>query len=440
MTSPLKPNPVNPRYFADPHGNAVLLTGFHTWSNLVDIWRGEPKKPFGFDWYLEELSRLGHNFIRLWAWDALCSWNPDDRVAPYPWARTGPGEAVDGKPKINFDVFDEEYFERLRTRVSAANERGIYVGVMLFESWATQQGNTTPLDWHITAKQNNVNGIDGLANLHDGWMMGWMGLGDPAIQAIQERYIERVVRELNGFSNVLYEVSNEAGKHSYAWQQHVVDYVRHIESSLPNRHLVAITGGMGTRDAAFFTLDADYLAPEGWTPQGEINSHRDGLATWGEAPETDKTPIVLDTDHIWGIGGNVRWAWQSFLRGYHCLYMDRIDDQPFSVFVHPWWSEPTNLALRAELGRVLRLAKTLNLNTMVPQNDGADSSYCLAGPEVRVVLSLDGRPLKVMVPFTFSSATWHEVGSDQSAAAKPGSDGTWTNPFPGDAVLVIRSA
>lgn len=388
MAAPLRLNPVNPRYFADPDGRAVLLTGFHTWNNLVDIQR--PAKPTVFDFprYLDLLEEMGHNFIRLWAWDALCSWDVRDRVGPFPWARIGQGEAIDGLPKLDLETFDESYFARLRERVAAAEARGIYVGVMLFESWAASEITSTPFDWHAFAKGNNVNGVDVEASVGNSWLLGWMALADPQITAIQERYVERVVHDLNGFGNVIFEISNEAGRLSFAWQQHMVRHIRAVEAALPNRHLVGISGGMGTSVDSYFELDADYLAPEGWVPEGQLSTYCEGQATWGEPPERAKGPVLLDTDHLWGIGGNVRWAWMSFLRGYHPLYMDRCDDLPWAIFEHPWWPDPSNVDLRRALGTVQRTASLFDLNDLFP-GDG----YALRGTEGAIALSVDGAPI-----------------------------------------------
>ena len=133
---PLRVHPTNLRYFTDgtknPDGSvrAVYLTGSHTWNNLVDMGRDDPPKAFDFDAYLDFLERHGHNFIRLWAWDSTMwdthsslAWVEDGtiyHVAPQPWLRTDPGQALDGKPKFNLEQFDPAYFERLRARVQAA--------------------------------------------------------------------------------------------------------------------------------------------------------------------------------------------------------------------------------------------------------------------------------------------------------------------------------
>ena len=137
---PLSVHPDNPRYFRNPAtGKAVYLTGSHTWNNLQDM---EPKGStgsFDFDGYLDFLVKHHHNFIRLWRWESTTTSSGDKEkarsfvVAPHPWKRTGPGMALDGKPKFDLTQFDPDYFKRLRSRVQAARQRGIYVSVMLFE-------------------------------------------------------------------------------------------------------------------------------------------------------------------------------------------------------------------------------------------------------------------------------------------------------------------
>ena len=122
---PLSPLESNRRYFTDGSARAVYLTGFHTWSNLVDRGGTSPPERFDFAHYLDELSRYRHNFIRLWAWE-LPRYLSDNKTwysAPQPWRRTGPGSGTDGLPKFDLGRFDDAYFERLRERVKVACER-----------------------------------------------------------------------------------------------------------------------------------------------------------------------------------------------------------------------------------------------------------------------------------------------------------------------------
>ena len=134
---PLKLNQSNPRYFTDGSGKAIYLTGSHNWKNLVEGGDADPPDAFDYQGYLNFLNNHNHNFIRLWAWRA-----PKNRGGtkfayslPQPWPRTGPGIALDGKPKFDLSRFNQLYFDRLRSRVVAARDKGIYVSVMLFEGW-----------------------------------------------------------------------------------------------------------------------------------------------------------------------------------------------------------------------------------------------------------------------------------------------------------------
>ena len=142
---PLAVHPQNPRYFQNTAtGEVVYLTGSHTWANLVDIGPSDPPPAFDFEKYVEWMAKLNHNFMRMWTWE-LVSWDTTANgegkhhtSAPLPYARTGPGTALDGKPKFDLTKFDPAYFDRLAQRVAAARAHGIYVSVMLFEGWGLQ--------------------------------------------------------------------------------------------------------------------------------------------------------------------------------------------------------------------------------------------------------------------------------------------------------------
>src|SRR6185503_14115483 len=72
---PLRVSAENPRYFADPAGKVVYLTGLHTWANLQDQGPTDPPPKFDYARYLEDLRRYNHNFIRMWAWEQA-RWAP----------------------------------------------------------------------------------------------------------------------------------------------------------------------------------------------------------------------------------------------------------------------------------------------------------------------------------------------------------------------------
>jgi Family of unknown function (DUF6298) len=159
---------------------------------------------------IPRLQERGHNFIRLWRWEHFKSQAAGGDfhlcMAPQPWARTGPGPAKDLTPRFDLTRFDEAFFERLRERVVAAGERGMYVAVMLFEGWAL---HLSPAPDHVEGHpfhgDNNVNGV-AIGSIVDYHVLPL----DPRVQELQEAYVRKVVDTLHDLENVLWEVANES--------------------------------------------------------------------------------------------------------------------------------------------------------------------------------------------------------------------------------------
>jgi hypothetical protein len=145
---PLRVHPTNPRYFTAGTDRAVLLTGSHTWANLQDItYAAKPSPPaFDFPAYLAFLKGHHHNCFQLWAWESPYNPNPRQSTTTYdpmPYQRPGPGRAADGKPRFDVRRFNEAYFDRLRARVEAARDHGLYVAVMLFQGFSIEARATS---------------------------------------------------------------------------------------------------------------------------------------------------------------------------------------------------------------------------------------------------------------------------------------------------------
>jgi len=48
----------------------------------------------------------------------------------------------------------------------------------------------------------------------------------PAVTAIQEAYIKKVIETVNDLDNVLYEIANETGEFSTQWQYHMINFIK----------------------------------------------------------------------------------------------------------------------------------------------------------------------------------------------------------------------
>ena len=432
---PLAVHPKNPRYFQNTAtGDVVYLTGSHTWANLVDIGPKDPPPQFDFTACLDWMQRLNHNFIRMWTWE-LVTWNtkPNNRdivqtAAPQPWARTGPGKALDDKPKFNLKKFNTAYFDRLRYRVSAARDREIYVSVMLFEGWGLQ---FSPGAWegHPFHPQNNINGIDGDLN-KDGKGIEIHTLADGAVTALQEAYVRKVIDTVNDLDNVLYEISNENHPPSTQWQYHMIRYIKSYEKNKPKQHPVGMTFQYrGGKNEALFNSPADWISP-----------NREGGYRDNPPPADGRKVVLNDTDHLWGIGGNQAWVWKSFLRGHNPIFMDPYDGVVLGNHLDPKWDP-----IRRNMGYTLRYANKMNLTEMLPRNKLASTTYCLANPG-KEYLIYNPETDKAAITVNLKTGTYEyewfnpnngKVQSKGKIEAK-GGEQTFRAPFKGDAVLYLK--
>lgn len=69
INGPLRRLAANPNYFTDNTGNAIFLTGSHTWENFQDIYSEENLPKFDWPEYLTMMEIRHHNFMRFWVWE-----------------------------------------------------------------------------------------------------------------------------------------------------------------------------------------------------------------------------------------------------------------------------------------------------------------------------------------------------------------------------------
>ena len=376
---PLRVGTVNPRYFTDDAGNAIYLTGSHTWANFQDQGGTFPSPPPVFDYgkYLDFLQMYNHNFFRLWVMEQS-RWTletSDDLYwfFPGPWyKRTGPGNANDSLPRFNLDSLDDSYFARVRQHVVLAGERGMYVSIMLFNGWNVTSakggvGLNNPWKGHPFNKDNNVNGIDGDTNgdssgIEIQHLVSGGGDGNAAVTAYQIRYVHRVIDEVNDLDNVLYEISNESDAGAVAWQYLMIDSVKAYEQAKPKQHPVGMSAMYpGGSDQVLYASHADWVAPANYSGDA------DGAKV-----------IVYDTDHTAGIGGDEVWVWESFCQGFNTLFMDGYDGSAYGNNIEGF---DTSLVvwkhLRAAMGQTRAYSLRMDLQHTIPNGSTSSTGFCL---------------------------------------------------------------
>jgi len=451
----------NPNYFKAAHGTVLVLSGSHTWNTLQDWGSSGSLETLDFSAYVSFLTAHGHNFTLLWTTELpkFCGFPgtenspPDLTAGPLPWLRTGPGKATDGGLRFDLTKFSPNFFERLRTRVQALNNAGIYAGVYLFTGeWLNIF--RCPSDGYPFTGANNINGVD------DGYGGGKKGTGSitmtapNAITGFQDAYVEKVIDTLNDLPNALWIVSEEAPANTTWWNNHQIAHIRAYESGKPHQHAIGYAALIGSPDATLYNSDADWVAPA-----ARISPAR----SCGSGHPPCKVS-VNDSDHsyweMWKDTPRERrnFAWENFLNGSQVLFMD-----PYLVY-YP--RESRNLCVspanticsapdtrwdnfRDNLGYILRYSRKLNLANVTTSPSLSSTGYCLAqtppvGAEYLVYVSSGGSftlNLSAMSASRKLSVEWFNPSTGVAITGDPipagSSSRLFTPPFSGDTVLYL---
>lgn len=331
--------------------------------------------------------------------------------------------AADGEPKFDLTRFDAEYFDRMRSRLVAARDLGIYVSVMLFEGWAAQQTDAWGFDPFQAA--NNINGID--AGAIGYYTLDRTAMGRRVLE-FQEAYLRKVVDTVNDLDNVLYEVCNESGPFSLGWQHHVLRFLKRYEADKPKQHPVGITVPCPYgANAMVFNSPADWVSPNrGDAGESYLNDPSD---------EYRGKVIVNDTDHLLGhTGGDAVWVWKSFCWGLNVLFMEEMTPSPT-------WQD----SARDAMGQARRYAEKIDLARMTPRNRLASTGYCLANPGEEYVVFQTGSQGEFSLDLTGAAGSfaveWLNVNTGASQAGKPAEGAArrvFITPFGGPAVLYLK--
>ena len=254
LDQPIAQHPENPHVFLwKGRAKAFVASGEH-YGALIN-------RQFDYRTYLRTLQSVGLGHTREFLGDYLEG--PDafggiltgiNTLEPAwgqficPWARSDKPGFARGGNKFDLDRWDSEYFDRVHNFFDQAGQHGVTIEAMLFfvgPSWALMPLNP----------DNNVNRTEQVAE--DGYLVARPG---SRMQQYQERYVRRMVRELNGYNHFVWNVSNEPWLNNAkqldnkkpAWSgiemqngtkafvKMVARWITEEESSLPKRHLIGV--------------------------------------------------------------------------------------------------------------------------------------------------------------------------------------------------------
>jgi hypothetical protein len=260
---PLALHPANPHYFLFRGKPMIIITSGEHYGAVMNL-------DFDYVRYLDTLRRDGMNHTRMFTGAAYVepqgAFNIErNSMAPAPgryiapWARSATGGYANGGNKFDLSKWDETYFRRLKDFIAQASERGLIVEVNLFcPFYGDAQWKLSPFN-----ANNNVNGLGNVGRL-DVYTLDKHG----GLLEIQERFVRRIVAELEDFDNIFYEICNEpyATNIPMNWQERIVDVIVDAEKNLPAKHLISLNISNGSQKiekahSAVSIFNFHYAAP-----------------------------------------------------------------------------------------------------------------------------------------------------------------------------------
>ncbi len=232
---PLALHPDNPHYFLFRGKPAVLITSGEHYGSVLN-------RDFDNVKYLDELAAFGLNNTRLFT-GLYCepegafkieknTLSPAKGQLFAPWARSDVPGNNHGGNKFDLTKWNPDFFTRLKDFMTQASKRGVVVEVSLFCPFYKDTM------WVLSPfhADNNVNML-GKIERTDVFTLDKHG----GLLAVQEKLLEKIVTELNGFDNLYFEICNEPyfGGVTMDWQHHMADLIVATEKKLPQKHLIA---------------------------------------------------------------------------------------------------------------------------------------------------------------------------------------------------------
>ncbi|MEM0926038.1 MAG: hypothetical protein AAGJ83_08375 [Planctomycetota bacterium] len=257
-------HPENPHYFLYRSRPTILVTSAEHYGAVLNL-------DFDYKTYLRTLAEDGLNYTRIFTGtyvEVPGSFGIEhNTLAPKPgrfitpWKRSDLPSAYPGETKLDLSQWNEDYFERLRSFLRCAHEHGIIVEITLFcSTYADDSWNRHPFN-----PVNHLHGVEGALSRRQSTT-----LANESLSRVQKRFVEKIVREVNEFDNLFFEIQNEpwadhgtyadrvlktvypkqakgdwfkwaevADEASLAWQTMVATTIAETEQTLPKRHLIA---------------------------------------------------------------------------------------------------------------------------------------------------------------------------------------------------------
>ncbi|MEN6337017.1 MAG: putative collagen-binding domain-containing protein [Phycisphaerales bacterium] len=208
------------------------------------------------------------------------------------------------------------------------------------------------------------------------------------------------------------------------------------ELAKASQHPIGLTGHGGENNDEMLASPADWFSP-GADPWPDLR--KDPRAVDG------KKVSLLDTDHVFGVGGDQKWVWKGFLRGHNVIFMDPYGDPQWEPILEGQGVGVSDAEkARLAMGHARRYAERMDLAKATPRPELASTGYCLADPgsEYLVYLPEGGKAtVDLSAAKSKLAVEWSHPITGKITPADPidaGAKREFAAPFEGDAVLYLR--
>ena len=392
----------NPRYLQDATGKPVFILG----------WGNEGRNNTVILDQLKTKISYQRAYVALWGREQ----DADAYSGGRPWPMVG--------GKADMDVWNERFWANLRNYIENARDRRIIVGLTIWDGHYDLPGGKAGAD-SVWQSQYNVQNIQwgydyrALANFPNPKPTG--GAGEKLVY-YQRRWIDRLIKEVRDYPNVLIELDNETDDASENWFLWWADYFIR-----KGKFVIATTWN------SKYTISDETFSKDPRLHMKSYHSRSDEPITparlaWNKViiADADNKCSNLDATRARKI------AWRSFVKGGH-----------WNDFVCGGFPDPPKIQY---YGHLLNFIKTRSVPfaDMSPNNGFISSGNVLSKPGfyylayVEKDASLDLTAVPGVVDYEwYNPRTGHTAGSGQMQG---GAQRNFSLPGAGDFVLWVRAA
>jgi hypothetical protein len=158
------------------------------------------------------------------------TWAPAANRYIGPWKRSSVPGYINGGNKFDLTAWDNDYFLRLKDFMNEAQKRDIIVEFFFFSAiYEEKLWKYSPMYF-----ENNVNGVGNVLREKG------FDLNNNQLTVLQTELVKKIVTELNGFDNLIWEICNEPYFHVPAeWENEIIRIIDSVEQHLPKKHLIS---------------------------------------------------------------------------------------------------------------------------------------------------------------------------------------------------------